>query len=199
MLFQICMTLFFLWNTKEDILKKVSVFFVGIMKVCFCGSVVEHCVSSAKSCGFNSQGTHILTKKKCITRMQCKSLWIKVSAKCINVNVNRVQMGCCWPHLFSLYGQQSKPFSKYLLLCFAKEIVSQVWNDMKLWMFIFGWTMLLSLKMYTAHTHTHRKNCAYWVKRPILLGCEWIIINILLLHTISQQAWCNVLWNYLIY
>ncbi len=27
-----------------------------------CGSVVEHCVSSAKGCGFDSQGTHILTK-----------------------------------------------------------------------------------------------------------------------------------------
>ncbi len=27
-----------------------------------CGSVVEHCVSSAKGRGFNSQGTHILTK-----------------------------------------------------------------------------------------------------------------------------------------
>ncbi len=27
-----------------------------------CGSVVEHCVSSAKGCGFNSQGTHILIK-----------------------------------------------------------------------------------------------------------------------------------------
>ncbi len=26
-----------------------------------CGSVVEHCVSSAKGHGFNSQGTHILT------------------------------------------------------------------------------------------------------------------------------------------
>ncbi len=25
-----------------------------------CGSVVEHCVSSAKGCGFNSQGTYIL-------------------------------------------------------------------------------------------------------------------------------------------
>ncbi len=25
---------------------------------CSCGSVVEHCVSSAKGCGFNSQGTH---------------------------------------------------------------------------------------------------------------------------------------------
>ncbi len=28
-----------------------------------CGSVVEDCVSSAKGCGFDSQGTHILTKK----------------------------------------------------------------------------------------------------------------------------------------
>ncbi len=27
-----------------------------------CGSVVEHCVSSAKDCGFDSQGTHILMK-----------------------------------------------------------------------------------------------------------------------------------------
>ncbi len=31
-----------------------------------CDSVVEHCVSSAKGCGFDSQGTHILIKK-CIT------------------------------------------------------------------------------------------------------------------------------------
>ncbi len=28
-----------------------------------CGSVVEHCVNSAKGCGFNSQVTHILIKK----------------------------------------------------------------------------------------------------------------------------------------
>ncbi len=27
-----------------------------------CGSVVEHCVSGAKGCGFDSQGTHILMK-----------------------------------------------------------------------------------------------------------------------------------------
>ncbi len=53
---------------------------------CSCGSVVEHCVSSAKGRGFNSQGTHMT--KKCITWMSCKSLWIKASAKCINVNVN---------------------------------------------------------------------------------------------------------------
>ncbi len=45
------------WNppllTKE-ILQEYTVF--------LCGSVVEHCVSSAKGCGFNSQGTHILMK-----------------------------------------------------------------------------------------------------------------------------------------
>ncbi len=35
-----------------------------------------------------SQGTHILTKHFFITWMHCKSLWIKASAKCINVNVN---------------------------------------------------------------------------------------------------------------
>ncbi len=38
-----------------------------------------------KGCGFNSQGTH--TDNKWITWMHCKLLWIKASAKCINVNV----------------------------------------------------------------------------------------------------------------
>ncbi len=33
---------------------------------CSCGSVVEHCVSSAKGCGFNSLGTHILMKNNII-------------------------------------------------------------------------------------------------------------------------------------
>ncbi len=50
-----------------------------------CGSVVEHCVSSAKGCGFDSQGTHILMKMYNLNA-NCKSLWIKASAKCINVN-----------------------------------------------------------------------------------------------------------------
>ncbi len=27
-----------------------------------CGSVVEHCINSAKGCGFDSQGTHLLMK-----------------------------------------------------------------------------------------------------------------------------------------
>ncbi len=58
------------------------------LKKCFCGSVVEHCVSSAKGCGFNSQGTH--TDNKCIICVHCKLLWIKASAKCINVNLARM-------------------------------------------------------------------------------------------------------------
>ncbi len=54
--------------------------------MCSCSSVVEHCVSSAKGHGFNSQGTHMKhTDKKCIAWIHCKSLWIKASAKCINV------------------------------------------------------------------------------------------------------------------
>ncbi len=37
--------------------------FITLHFLCTCGSVVEHCVSSAKGRGFNSQGTHILIKK----------------------------------------------------------------------------------------------------------------------------------------
>ncbi len=55
-----------------------------------CGSVEEHCASSAKGCGFDSQGTQILIKKMYNLKCNCKSLWIKASAKCINVNVGGV-------------------------------------------------------------------------------------------------------------
>ncbi len=48
-----------------------------------CGSVVEHCVNSAKGCGFDSQGTR--TNENVYPECTCKSLWIKASAKCINV------------------------------------------------------------------------------------------------------------------
>ncbi len=56
-----------------------------VREMCSCDSVLEHCVSSAKGCGFNFQGTHVLTKKMDSLN---KSLWIKASAKCINVNLN---------------------------------------------------------------------------------------------------------------
>ncbi len=58
----------------------------NIIISCSCGSVVEHCVSSAKGCGFDPREQH--SDKTCIAWMHCKSLWIKASAKCINVNVN---------------------------------------------------------------------------------------------------------------
>ncbi len=52
-----------------------------------CGSVVEHCVRRklAQRLWVQFPGnTH--TDNKCIALMYCKSLWIKASAKCINVN-----------------------------------------------------------------------------------------------------------------
>ncbi len=35
---------------------------IASVMLCSCGSVVEHCVSCAKGCGFDSQGTQILMK-----------------------------------------------------------------------------------------------------------------------------------------
>ncbi len=54
--------------------------------MCSCGSVVEHCVSSAKVVG-STPRKHTYWQYKCIAWMHCKSLWIKASAKCIHVNV----------------------------------------------------------------------------------------------------------------
>ncbi len=45
---------------------------------------LEHCVSSAKVVG-SIPREHMYWQKKCITWMHCKSLWKKVSAKCINI------------------------------------------------------------------------------------------------------------------
>ncbi len=56
-----------------------------ITNMCSCGSVVEHCVSRAQKVVGSNPRKH--KYKTCITWMHCKSLWIKASAKCINVNV----------------------------------------------------------------------------------------------------------------
>ncbi len=50
--------------------------------------MVEHCVSSTKGCGFDSEGTHILMKMYNL-KCNCKSLWIKASAKCVNSSNRR--------------------------------------------------------------------------------------------------------------
>ncbi len=81
-----------------------------------CGSVIEHCVSSKKGCGFNSQETHKLTKKFIIW-LHCKSLWIIASAKCIHLNV----------HLFALKRSWLHRDVKYLLLRFKGLLVKVMW------------------------------------------------------------------------
>ncbi len=59
-----------------------------------------------------SQGTHILTKKMFITWMHCKSLWIKASAKCINVNVNiHIYCNSIYLHLLR-YKENAMPLSR---------------------------------------------------------------------------------------
>ncbi len=40
----------------------ISYIYIEHQIVFLCGSVVEHCLSCAKGCGFNSQGTNVLMK-----------------------------------------------------------------------------------------------------------------------------------------
>ncbi len=40
-----------------------------------CGSVVEHCICSAKGCGFDSQGTHIMKKNVLLQNITNKSTY----------------------------------------------------------------------------------------------------------------------------
>ncbi len=47
------------------------------------------------------QAIHFYTDKKCIAWMLCKSLWIKASAKCINVNVNVIFSSSNHKHICS--------------------------------------------------------------------------------------------------
>ncbi len=65
--------------------KWLSVFFIT---VCY-GKIFAHCVHI-----LGSSGCQELIKCKTVTWMQCKSLWIKASAKCINVNVNVNLLSC---------------------------------------------------------------------------------------------------------
>ncbi len=60
--------------------------FNKVFVACSCGSVVEHCIMSANVVG-SIPREHTYWQYKCIAWMHCKSLWIKASAKCINVNV----------------------------------------------------------------------------------------------------------------
>ncbi len=60
---------------------------------------LERCVGSAKFVG-SIPREHMYWQYKCITWMHCKSLWIKASDKCINVNVSEWVSECVL-HTFS--------------------------------------------------------------------------------------------------
>ncbi len=56
--------------------------------------IVEHGASNAKIMGSIPRESKSWSNVKTVTWMQCKSLWIKASAKCINVNVNVMFLKC---------------------------------------------------------------------------------------------------------
>ncbi len=51
------------WENQQLEIKNTYISQFAYVLIFLCGSVVEHCVSSAKGCGFDSQGTHILMKR----------------------------------------------------------------------------------------------------------------------------------------
>ncbi len=126
---------------------------------CACGSVVEHCVSSAKGRGFNSQGTHILIKK-CIAWMHCKSLWIKVSAKC----------KCKWTTLktiFSIYIFFFAPSdSRFSNSCIKPYINGKIIYS------AFKWCIHLNLKKLTLMTGFVVQGHIYYVNKNFYFGCN---------------------------
>ncbi len=52
--------------------------------------MVEHGASNAKIMGSIPRESKSWSNVKTVTWMQCKSLWIKASAKCINVNITKI-------------------------------------------------------------------------------------------------------------
>ncbi len=79
-----CMTSYFLNTLTQRMEYKADTPHVTYVPV---AQWLEHCVSSTKVVGSNPR-EHTYWQYKCITWMHCKSLWIKASAKYINVNVN---------------------------------------------------------------------------------------------------------------
>ncbi len=127
------------------------------------GSVVEHCVSSAKGCGFDSQGTHVLIKN-CITWMHCKSLWIKASAKCINVNV---EPGATLPLTRCMRTTKYRNGRKKSCTSCDKEI------------FIITVPMRFGLRAFLRVCHSshscHSKEQSKWRRDKWALYCEFFI------------------------
>ncbi len=90
-------------------------FMINLKVKCSCGSVVEHCISSAKVVG-SIPREHTYWQKKCIAWMHCKSLWIQASAKCINVNYGVQLMDAVC--LSKQWQMRVKPcLEKYVFFC----------------------------------------------------------------------------------
>ncbi len=106
---------------------------------------LEHCVSSAKVVGSIPREHMYWQKKICIASMHCKSLWIKASAKCINVNVfqgteKTVGFSTCFQFVISIIrcsGLRSKPYVKYIFYFSAKWLSSSEGNGPWQWL----WTI----------------------------------------------------------
>ncbi len=98
---------------------------------------LEHCVSSAKVVGSIPREHMYWPNKKCLTWMHCKSLWIKASAKCINVNVNVDLIRIWWAEssVFVPVKHDNPPDNSSLLTLSR------------------AWTYWMSVEL--SHSHTH--------------------------------------------
>ncbi len=90
---------------------------------------LEHCVSSAKVVGSIPREHMYWPNNFFLTWMHCKSLWIKASAKCINVNVNMTST--CILLLHILHCPLSGPDLIYIPLLIITCIIEYVTNKKK--------------------------------------------------------------------
>ncbi len=60
--------------------------------MCSCGSVVEHCVSSAKGCGFNSQGTECKNVNVVVMEAELIQVQYKYKNRCLFDQQSKAEM-----------------------------------------------------------------------------------------------------------
>ncbi len=134
--------------------------------------MVEHGASNAKIMGSILRESKSWSKCKTVTWMQCKSLWIKASAKCINVNVNVtggryllwLQLLYCtsWTHAVSCrqlwIGEKRQCICCRFLLAHAPPFVS---------LLIFSDHTFICMKDAFTHEKSSEHSCVlYWRRVP---------------------------------
>ncbi len=80
------------------------------------------CLSALIGSPVHLENTEPHTENKCICWMHCKSLWIKASAKCINVNVNVEDLKKNNPIIFLIFLKplqlvKNEPFINNITAC----------------------------------------------------------------------------------